>query len=239
PPPLPSLLRYVDNYLLRNAHLHNHPPNPAAVCPICRYQHDQALVPSTFLPLWPCNHWVHYRCLIWHATRLSAARDKCPCCNTPLFIWEGMTALTLATRTSLEFENENLPRMQYDKDSRMWVKNSGEQYVSDCVVIEMMIRRHWNREMRRFQLSEDPSDRSPNLVALFYAVFSEIENMGRPTSAWLGRQTEVGYHLWGMLIWHKMRRFLEEECMWVVGTEGWTKFLDGGMSLQGKILGDV
>jgi hypothetical protein len=178
-----------------------------------------------------------------------------------------MTVLTLAARTCLELESENLSRLQYDKDTRMWVKNTGEQYGSDCALIDVLVRRHWNKEMTRLNMHpstfvqdqapviqykpidtplpppsqhlEDPRDGSPNLVAMFYSILSEVEHMGRPRSAWLGRQTEVGCFLWGMLIWIKTKGFLEESGRWVVGTEGWRKFEEGGKALQGKILAEV
>lgn len=101
-PPLPSLFRYIDNHLMRTSHLHNSPPSPIAICPICQYQHNLAPIQTTFLPLSPCGHWVHYRCFIWHTTRLHQCRDKCPCCGVQLFKWDGINVLTLAMRTGIE-----------------------------------------------------------------------------------------------------------------------------------------
>jgi hypothetical protein len=61
PPPLPSLLRYVDHDLMQIATLHNSPSEDNATCPVCSKHWNSG---STFLPLHPCGHWMHYRCLI-------------------------------------------------------------------------------------------------------------------------------------------------------------------------------
>lgn len=103
-PPLPSLIRYVDNHLLCDKTLHDNPPDKNATCPICHYVHDKAPIKTTFLPLSPCGCWVHYRCFIWHATRDTLIHDHCPTCNTELFQPEGIIATILTARTSLELQ---------------------------------------------------------------------------------------------------------------------------------------
>jgi hypothetical protein len=130
-PPLSSLLRYVDHDLMQNTALHDHPPDNNATCPVCSKHWNAG---STFLPLHPCGHWVHYRCLIWLATKTqSDQKDKCFFCSLQLFEWDGTTALTLAIRTDLAMQ---------DVDVRVggsWYITSRpsdrETYQADCSTI--------------------------------------------------------------------------------------------------------
>lgn len=112
PRSIPSLLSYVDHDLVQSTASYNHPPHANATCPVCFNQWDTPTLAgglqsaaSAFLPLSPCGHWVHYRCLIRLATKIDDDRkDKCVTCGVQLFVWEGITALTLATRTGLEID---------------------------------------------------------------------------------------------------------------------------------------
>jgi hypothetical protein len=70
---------------MRTSHLHNHPPAHIRTCASRLVVWDNAQIRSSFLPLSPCGHWIHYRCLIWLATRDDKHSDKCPACKTVLF----------------------------------------------------------------------------------------------------------------------------------------------------------
>ena len=66
-----------------------------------------------------------------------------------------------------------------------------------------------------------------------------LDAMNRPTSSWLSWSIEAGFFLWCMFVHIKVRGFLGSEVQWVVGSEGWRRFDEGGRVLQSKILGDV
>jgi hypothetical protein len=241
-----SLLHYVDVQLMTSVAYHDHPTHPGATCCICFYQWDipingsrngissQPALFSTFLPLSACSHWVHYRCLIWLASRSDPqSRDKCPQCHTRLYQWEGIAALTLATRTGIEMEDNNtggtLTSTSFDGSDRAW-------YESDCVVIESIIQAQF---FLHLDTKSKYIDLSPNLVQCFYDVLDALKRMSKPTAPWLKFETKLGHLLWGMLVTIKMRRYLIERHGTIQGTEGWRRFEEGRQTLQGRMLEEV
>ncbi|CAO2657134.1 Nn.00g032600.m01.CDS01 [Neocucurbitaria sp. VM-36] len=252
---LPSLLRYVDHDLMQNAAKHDRPPHFNATCPACFRQWNTPIPPSigasrlpsttldphsavtsTFLPLSPCGHWIHYHCLIQLTTQPSSAlKDKCFTCNTQLFEWDGITALTLATRTGLELHDENKGGY-YHPGTRIWIPSDRAEYEADCALIDLLISQHF---FAHLNLPSRFGDDSPDLVRAYYDVRDELEGMKRPQAKWLQWSTRTGYLLMGMLVAIKMRRFLVEEHGGIVKTEGWREFEEEAKTLQGKILEEV
>ncbi|KAF1938320.1 hypothetical protein EJ02DRAFT_354738 [Clathrospora elynae] len=248
PCPLPSLLRYVDHDLMQDAAAHDQPLDLNAICPICLLQWDTPIattvdtaglshlvsqptpaIKSTFLPLSPCGHWLHYRCFIWHTAQTgNPDKNKCFVCRTPLYEWDGMTALTLATRTGLELQDQTQDRYPYDNDR--------EAYEAECVFIDSIINRHF------FVSLGQPSkhvDGSPDLISVYYAVLDELDKLKKPQCTWLSWNTMTGFFLFGMLVCVKMRRYLVEGHDGIIVTEGWTGFEEGRVALREKILEDV
>ncbi|KAF2275789.1 uncharacterized protein EI97DRAFT_355657, partial [Westerdykella ornata] len=208
--PLPTMFRYLDALLLQCRHLHDKPPQPDLICPICSYAWDKPPIRSTFLPLTPCGHWVHYRCLIWRASANHSDRARCLTCGVVLFEWEGISMLTLATRTGLlPIENPALQRNYFDNDANMIVTNTREAYEADCAVIENTIYTCFNEEYVRTD------------------VLAELHRRERPRAMWLKYHTDEGLVLWEMLVSIKLKRFIEENCGWVMGTDGWKQFEEG------------
>jgi hypothetical protein len=140
----PPMLLYIDNYLLRHAAEFNKPPHPTICCLLCPHPPLTPPVPSTFLPLHPCGHWIHYRCLIHHITRISSGNNECPYCHTQLFIWDGITALTLATRTNLTMDSRDIRLGYLCHDTGLKVWTDAQEYEADCAVIEAIIKESYN-----------------------------------------------------------------------------------------------
>ncbi|KAF9699293.1 hypothetical protein EKO04_003324 [Ascochyta lentis] len=233
-PSLPSLLQYVDHVLMQDKARHDQPPQAGRRCIICNLQWDKASVPSTFLPLSPCNHWVHYRCLIWLATGDGPHRDKCYACNTPLYEWDGISALTLATRTSLPMGHSRITTSSSDTD--VAVVSDKDLYEQECLFIDDTIAHRFFGQLTRLT---GFSDNSPDLVQCYDDVLNDLSAMGRPQSKWLRWNTYNGCLLFSMLVAIKMRRFLLEHHGLIVRTEAWTAWEDGCRSLQKRILEDV
>jgi hypothetical protein len=231
---LPSLLKYVDHTLLQNLALHNHPPEQIQTCIICELQWDKASIPSTFLPLSPCNHWIHYRCLIWLATRESFHKDKCYTCHIQLYEWDGISALTIATRTSLSMGNSHTPVLM--PGTHNLVTSSVDSYEQDCQVIDNTITHYFLS-----QLEKPPgfSDNSPDLVQCFNDIIEDLRRNSRPQSEWLKWSTHTGSFLFGMLVAIKMRRFLVEHHDGIMHTEAWVAWEDGCRTLQNRILDTI
>ena len=231
---LPSLLQYVDHILMKDTSRHNNPPHAGQTCVICNIQWDKASTPSTFLPLFPCSDWVHYRCLIWLAIRDGPHREKCYACNKQLFEWDGISALTLATRTSLSMGNSQMTVLRHG--SRPSVTSDKEAYEQDCQSIVDTINR------RFFEQLAKPSgfaDKSPCLVECFNSVLDNFKLMGRPQSKWLKWSTDTGSLLFGMLVAIKMKRYLMEGHNWILQTEAWIAWEDGCRGLQRQILEEI
>lgn len=228
PTPLPSLLQYTDTILMRTSHLHNNPPDSIRACTSCRSVWDNAKIPSTFLPLSPCGHWIHYRCLIWLATRDDKHHDKCPACKVVLFEVDGVGALTLAARTNVPMGDRAL-RLQEGRGRG----DDEAEYEEQCEMIEGVIRDRFSRELAR---ESGFGDGSPDLVRCFDGVVQEV---GRPGARWLRWSTTTGQLLFCMLVAIKMRRFLLEEQSGVLGTEAWAAWEEGCQRLQRRVLEDV
>ncbi|KAJ8112565.1 hypothetical protein OPT61_g5093 [Boeremia exigua] len=231
---LPSLLRYVDNILMRSKPRHDHPPDATQACVNCKVQWDRADVTSTFLPLCPCDHWIHYRCLIWLATLDERYRDKCPACKTQLFEWDGISALTLATRTSLPMGNEQFTITT--PGHHPVVTSDRSEYEHESRVIEEMIERRFVTQIgapgRSLKASVD-------LVQCFNDVLNDLKTMGRPQTKWLGWVTTTGSLLFGILVAIKMRRILLDGYPLVTQTEAWSAWESGCQSMQRALLEDV
>lgn len=267
--PLPSLMCYVDNHLMGDLNWQNLPPNPNMFCPLCQCQQNNALFMTELLPLSPCGHRVHYKCFVWWTTQCNPARDKCPCCSVPLFKWEGITTLTVATRTGLGMENARLALPYWEEDAGVGCYTDQDEYELECKHIWNMIGNHYNNCMARYhnQASDqprpgpvspmppptiptmehvsaqdqhpDPADGSPNLLNMYHDIFAELLNNNRPRSKWLKYETQLGYYLFAMLVSIKLRRFVEEWTKDVVGSEGWKIFEDWRRFLQQKIMAEV
>ncbi|KAF1828854.1 hypothetical protein BDW02DRAFT_473363, partial [Decorospora gaudefroyi] len=230
--PLPSLLRYTDHDLMANAHIHNQPPNPHATCPICMLswyrpipsttnmtsQSSATATRSTFLPLTPCGHWLHYRCLIQQTTH-QPAKTTCPTCHTPLYAHEGITVLTLTTRTRLAPPGLTDPNLH-----------------TDLSTIDAIVSHHFFHQLN---LPSPFADRSPQLVHVYHRVMNDLAARRLPQSVWLGFSTEVGYLLFGVFVGVRMERWLGEGHGGIVGTEGWCGFEVGRAWLRVRVLGAV
>jgi hypothetical protein len=192
---------------------------------------NQTALISTFLPLSPCNHWVHYRCLIWLASSSDPqSRDKCTQCHTHLFQWEGITALTLAARTGIDMENHStigtLASTSFAGSHSAW-------YEADCAVIESIIH------AQCLGMESKYVDFSPDLVQRFFAVLNTLESMGKPSAPWLKFETRLGSLLWIMLVTIKIRRYLIAKHRAIQGTERLRRFDEWGATLQNIILEEL
>jgi hypothetical protein len=225
---------------------HNLPTHSNATCCIGFYQWDtpinssrndiinQTALISTFLPLSPCSHWVHYRCLIWLASKSDPqSRDKCTQCHTRLFQWEGITALTLAARTGIDMEDHDtigtLASTSFAGSHSAW-------YEADCAVIESIIHAQYHLGLG---MESKYVDFSPDLVQRFYAVLNALESMGKPSAPWLKFETRLGSLLWAMLVTIKIRKYLIAQHGAIQETEGWRRFDEWGATLQNRILEEV
>ncbi|KAH6620518.1 hypothetical protein C7974DRAFT_315754, partial [Boeremia exigua] len=233
---LPSLLRYVDNILMRNKYRHDHPPPASQTCVSCNVQWDNASTLSTFLPLSPCNHWVHYRCLISLATRNNSLRDKCPMCKTQLFEWDGINALTLATRTSMPMDNEQTTIVHPGTGYRSSVTSDRIEYEQESLFIDDLINQHFLSQLTRLNTL---SDGSPDLVQCFNELFEDIRLMGRPKAKWLMWNTTDGLLLFRILVSVKMHRFLMDGYASIMETEAWVAWEEGCRLLQKSLLESV
>ncbi|KAF2681220.1 hypothetical protein K458DRAFT_392012 [Lentithecium fluviatile CBS 122367] len=222
--PLPNLLRYVDNDLLRRQKRRDLQPDTHAICPVCCHSQIQ----TAFMCLSPCGCWVHYRCFIWRASLETRDHDCCPSCNMRLFQWEGITALTLMTRTGLEMEDKEFPtHLRYvDSDTGQFVYSLYSEYVAECSFIEIVIHRNFHQVL---------ADRSLDLTLYYYNVLADLDRSRKVRSKWLSWHTALGYYLFGMLVAIKTRRYLLERYEHLQSTLAWKKFEEGRLMLQGKI----
>ncbi|KAF3004332.1 hypothetical protein E8E13_009439 [Curvularia kusanoi] len=226
---LPSLLQYTDIVLMRTSHLFNNPPPTITTCAYCKTNYDNVSIQSDFLPLHPCNHWLHYRCLIWHVTRDDPNHDKCPVCKTPLFEYDGITALTLATRTDVPMGTPHNPSIGAVNPAQV-------VYEEDCGFIATLIEAAFHTQLR----SPSPyPDKSPDLIACFNGVLKAITDQIRPRSAWLKWKTKTGSLLFAMLVAIKMRRYLWERQKGIVETEAWRLWEEGCREMQRGIWEEV
>lgn len=255
----PSLLRYTDNLLMQNAALHNQPPPLTPPCPICQTPWNETTTlsspnpPSTFLPLTPCNHWLHYRCLISRACDPShPLKNHCPTCHTQLYTWDAITALTLATRSGIHLlDTNNLPAFHPSISSSSSSSSNTNTnsttltattlsdtaaYEADCALIVTLIHHAFFEQLA---LPSQFQDASPDLVRAYREVVWELERRGVPRARWLRWCTGVGWLLFGMLVFVKMRRVLEEEYGGVLGTEAWGAFEGEGYGLRERLLDEV
>ncbi|KAH8710204.1 hypothetical protein GQ44DRAFT_568299, partial [Phaeosphaeriaceae sp. PMI808] len=231
PRELPSFLSYVDHEIMRSSARHNCPPHPDAICPICCTPwnttikdlsnpnpfEDPPIIATTFLPLSPCGHWVHYRCLIWLATQNDDRRSRCYVCHTPLFQWEGITALTLAVRTGLDMDDGGESVLQR-LGSRRPEHSDKAEYEAECAFTESLIHKQF---FVHLNMSSRYEDNSPNLVQCFYDVLGDLARFSRPQARWLQFSTPTGLELFAMLVMIKMRRYLTDEHSKIVQTAGW------------------
>ncbi|KAF1949964.1 hypothetical protein CC80DRAFT_367296, partial [Byssothecium circinans] len=226
PPPLPSLLSYVDHYLTRDTSTHNQPPSTQTTCGWCVLEPNGCPEGSTFLPLVPCGCWVHYRCFIWHTSLDIPERGRCPLCNTQLFEWEGITTLTLTTRTALPMPNRPFATATsyIDPRTKPLIDSSAAEYEADCCTISSLIADNFYRHLN----FESPfEDQSPDLTKCYYDVLLAIAGVGLPRSEWLKWKTQCGFYLFGMLVACKMRRYLLEKQPGIVRTIAWWRFVEG------------
>lgn len=234
PSPLPSLLQYVDHVLMRGKDQHDCPPHPAQKCAICSIQWDKASIPSTFLALSPCEHWVHYRCLIELATRGGTPGGTCYTCNTPIYQWDGINTLTLASRTNVPMQEDQTTAMS--PNTYALVTSDRDAYEQECDFIEKTIERRFFKQLAK---PSGFADHSPDLVQCFNDALSDLRLMDRPTSKWLTWSTTTGSLLFGMLVAIKMQRFLTEAHGRIKQTESWAAWEEGCRALQTRILKDV
>jgi hypothetical protein len=180
---------------MQNTALHDQPITRYATCCICKRQWDStpnltsnpadANITSTFLQLSPCGHWAHYRCLIWLATRTDARHNYCPACNTLLYHWEGITALTLAARTNIPMDS--IPGTHFFLPAyTAFPPSSLQVYISDCETIKSVVE-----ELFQLHISEPSKywDGSPDLVQCFNDAVQNLARMGKPQAEWLRYET--------------------------------------------------
>jgi len=240
---IPSLLRFVDHDLIQDAAAHNRPPPHAkATCTICSKDWDSRgwipskspaacssdplAITSTFLSLPPCGHWAHYRCLIWQATRNNQQqRDKCAACGIQLFVWEGITALTLAARTKLDME-----------DTQLFATSDAASLDAENTIIDGLVHAQFFAALAQ---PSKYSDGSPDLIGAFYGVLEALQRMGKPTARWLQYSTQTGNYLYGSWVAIRLRRYLVEQHGKIQGTEGWREYVEGMEALKGRIRGEV
>jgi hypothetical protein len=232
--PLPSLLQYVDHVLMRHKAQHNKPPHPAQKCTICSIQWDKASIPSTFLTLSPCGHWVHYRCLIELATHGGPHKGSCNTCNTPFYEWDGINTLMLAGRTNVPIQKDQTTAIS--SSTYALVASDRDAYEQECDFIEKTIERRFFKQLAK---PSGFADHSPDLVQCFNDVLNDLRLMGRPTSKWLTWSTTTGSLLFGMLVAIKMQRYLTEGHGRLKQTEAWVAWAEGCRALQARILDDV
>jgi hypothetical protein len=241
PQQLPSLLRYIDHDLMQNVAAHDHPQHPDATCAICILPWDSPVLQltpaarSTFLPLSPCGHWVHYRCFIYTTTQTdSDGKDKCAACRMPLFQWEGITALTLATRTG--FQLEERIRNPADRLVNTSIGPSYFAFEAECDIVDAMIPQYFYAQLTQ------PSrftDGSLDLVNVYHEFIKGLAAARRPHSRWLSYHTDIGYLLFCTFAGIKMRRWLLECHGRLAATEGWKAFEESRLTIQGKLWGEV
>lgn len=232
--PLPSLLQYVDHILMRDKGRHDRPPHAAQKCISCNVRWDKARVPSTFLPLSPCNHWTHYRCLIELAIRAGLHKGRCYACNTPLYEWDGINTLTLARRTNLPM-NDDQATMTKPSTHSLAISDC-KDYEQECEFIDNTIERRFFKQLAK---RSGFSDNSPDLVQCFNDALNDLRLMGRPTSKWLTWTTTIGSLLFGMLVAIKMQRFMTECHGRIKHTEAWVAWEEGCRALQARMLEEV
>lgn len=230
---LPSLLQYVDNILMRGKERHNKPPSSVQTCVGCSTLWDNTSIVSTFLPLSPCDHWIHYRCLIWLATRDSDHRNECPVCKTQLFEWDGMNALTLAARTNVPMDNKQ--HLSHSR-TKAALNTHEADYEQDCQFINDTISRRFFTQLNEQSCFPDGS---PDLVQCFNGITVDLKLMNRPKSRWLTWTTTTGSLLFGMLVAIKMRRFLVESHGRIQQTAAWLAWEECYQAMQLRILEDV
>jgi hypothetical protein len=248
---LPSLLRYVDNDLLRRRSEYNKPPIESINCSSCGKLYFSATIKSTYFPL-TCGCWMHYRCFIGHvvqqnSTLRSPRKDCCPACGTQLFAWEGIVAFTLAERTNVLMPDAKFSALEaYDDPlTSMRVVSDRTAYESDCALISAVVQL---RFIDLFAPQAPPSpyvDGSPDLAACYYVILAQLDSYRCPRSSWLeysrtgAQDGSMGFFLFGMLVALKMRGFLNEYHSKIVETEGWADFENAREGLQRRILEDV
>ncbi|KAL1611960.1 hypothetical protein SLS60_000183 [Paraconiothyrium brasiliense] len=245
--PLPSLLQYVDNDLLRRRSEYNYPPAEAYFCSACGKLHNGARIRSTYLPL-TCGCWMHYRCFIGHVVQQGPNKrgnknDCCPACGTQLFIWEGIVVLTLSQRTDVLLPNYQFTwRDSYaDEHTGYAVTSDRSAYESDCALISALIQKRFLDTFAPNAPASRYADASPDLTACYYGVLQDLGHYGRPRAKWLSfsRTGSVGFFLFGMIVVLKMRGFLIEHHAAIVETEGWADFENTREELRGEILKEV
>lgn len=228
---LPALLRYIDNDLMQYIEHHDRPPQSDSTCSVCFNQWDTAVISngqhvrSTYLPL-TCGHFIHYRCFVWLTTRSDDRKDRCNVCHTKLFDWEGITTLTIATRTGFHLPDSSMVMSVTDED----------RHSKDCTVVQNIIQAEFFKHLRS---PLKYADGSPNLPQCFNDVLATLSRMNKPQSKWLKYKTNTGYLLWTILVAIKMRRYLVESHQMIQCTEAWSWFEIGMKDLQDKIMVEV
>ncbi|PVI00743.1 hypothetical protein DM02DRAFT_490284, partial [Periconia macrospinosa] len=197
----PSLLRYVDHDLVLDTSRHNVPPDPfISTCCICHDLWYRCPKSSTYLPLTPCGCWVHYRCFIGRACQpwWHSESTQCPGCGFNLFIWEGITALTLLTRTGLPIPDYDSVRPHQPTQPHHIQLTAPSAPIQVAFFAQLSRPSHF-------------PDGSPDLVAAIEDVLAAVRAAKRPRSVWLNFATRAGELCWGVLICAKVRRYVLEE----------------------------
>ncbi|ORY00444.1 hypothetical protein BCR34DRAFT_494569 [Clohesyomyces aquaticus] len=220
PRPLPSMMQYTDNHLMKNRHLYGRPPNPDTRCPI-ELSHGNTR--RLFLPLSPCGHWIHYECFVWWITRIHLNQDRCPACYIRVFDWDGISALTIATRSNIEMEDSPIRAPYNDSVTGKSIFTDSQQYAAECETFEKMIADHfYDHYTKSGQLYV-----GVNLTSVYREVMEEIRILGMPRSRGLHWTGICGYLLFGMLVLIKLERWVKETNAGYLATQGWETFLQG------------
>lgn len=262
---LPPFMTYIDKHLALGIAMHNKPPDTSTKCGCCRQPQNTSA--TTFLPLSPCGHWVHYNCLVFRASRANPhIHNRCPVCNLELFAWDGINVLTAAARSYFQMESENLAYHYYDYDAMMNVKTDSDQYNADCWVIELTIQAQYNiwknqpedsrhqwyqniqvkiagdlarGEYTLLNIPDNPTDGSPNLQAILFRVMQDLDTRQRPFAKWLQWSSLSGYLLFCTLVGIKMSRIVMDNHVEIVGSAGWMQFITGMRELQSHLISAI
>lgn len=244
PSQLSNMLRYVNHDLLQDPTNSKSPPHPGASCPLCFDMWDAPLRAPTAntgnatLPVFVrvvCGHWIHYKCLITAATKMDYHSNKCAQCGTRLFEWEGITALTLATRHEITMANYSHDGV-LQAPSHLCKGTDQAEYEHECEEIESNIEAQIVVALK--QQSTYP-DRSPDMVRCFLEILNVLQRMQKPNARWMQYSTSTGFSLYALLVFIKLRGQLTMGHLHVVGTMGWAEFETAGRLLSERIWAEV
>lgn len=156
---------------------------------------------------------------------------KCPTCDVPLFIWEGITALTLLTRTGLSITDYE-PRPPLHQPTRLLHYNPNNRdlnsiaatllfyltpppppppptqsffYENDCLNLNNLIHNTFQSTLPL----PPPSPYADGSIDII-AVADHVIHSFSPKCIWLKASTRTGQLCWNILVTVKVRRYVAE-----------------------------